>query len=227
MHQMRLAKPHVDVGLFTQDLDPQLAFWKDQAGLPFEELLPTGGGNRQYRHAMNGSVLKLNHPRDPLPPEPLAGYRHLFIASGRVNAPVPLRDPDGNAVTLVPPGHDGIVGIRIHLHVSDEPAFHRFYGGALQLEPTGERAYRCGDSIISFERDDGVTRSASMRGPGYRYLTIQVWDVDDEHLGLLARGAAEGAPPRTLGDVARISFVRDPDDNWIEISQRASLTGTL
>jgi hypothetical protein len=30
-----------------------------------------------------------------------------------------------------------------------------------------------------------------------------------------------------LGSTARISFVRDPDGNWIEISQRASLTGTL
>ena len=29
------------------------------------------------------------------------------------------------------------------------------------------------------------------------------------------------------GDVARISFVRDPDGGWIEISQRASLTGAL
>ena len=28
----------------------------------------------------------------------------------------------------------------------------------------------------------------------------------------------------TLGRVARISFIRDPDGNFIEISQRASLT---
>ncbi len=37
----------------------------------------------------------------------------------------------------------------------------------------------------------------------------------------------EGAPPVTLGEVARISFIRDPDGNWIEISQRASLTGAI
>jgi hypothetical protein len=30
-----------------------------------------------------------------------------------------------------------------------------------------------------------------------------------------------------LGDVAYISFVRDPDGNWIEISQRKSITGSL
>lgn len=40
-------------------------------------------------------------------------------------------------------------------------------------------------------------------------------------------GGDEGRPPATLGKVARISFVKDPDGNWIEISQRASLTGDL
>jgi lactoylglutathione lyase len=33
--------------------------------------------------------------------------------------------------------------------------------------------------------------------------------------------------PVTLGTTARISFIRDPDGNWIELSQRASLTGSL
>jgi lactoylglutathione lyase len=33
--------------------------------------------------------------------------------------------------------------------------------------------------------------------------------------------------PRTLGDVARISFVIEPGGHWIELSQRASLTGSL
>lgn len=227
MHQVHLAKPHLDVGLFTQAIDAQLAFWRDQVGLPFEEVLPTGGGNRQYRHGMNGSVLKVNHSREPLPAEPPAGYRELFIASDTVESPRALADPDGNVVTLVPSGHEGIVGIRIHLHVSDEPAFHHFYGEVLKLEPVGDRAYRCGDSLVTFERGGDVVRPASMRGSGYRYLTVQVWDVDAEHAGIIARGGKEGAPPRTLGDVARISFVRDPDGNWIEISQRASLTGTL
>jgi hypothetical protein len=30
-----------------------------------------------------------------------------------------------------------------------------------------------------------------------------------------------------MGDVAMISFVRDPDGNFIELSQRASLVGGL
>jgi lactoylglutathione lyase len=42
-----------------------------------------------------------------------------------------------------------------------------------------------------------------------------------------ARGATEGGAPVTLGTTARYSLVRDPDGNWLEISQRASLTGPL
>ena len=33
--------------------------------------------------------------------------------------------------------------------------------------------------------------------------------------------------PVTLGTTARISMVRDPDGNWIELSQRASIAGSL
>jgi lactoylglutathione lyase len=44
---------------------------------------------------------------------------------------------------------------------------------------------------------------------------------------VLAHGGREARAPVTLGSTARISMVRDPDGNWIELSQRASLTGSL
>ena len=44
---------------------------------------------------------------------------------------------------------------------------------------------------------------------------------------VLAHGGREARAPVTLGTTARISMVRDPDGNWIELSQRASLTGSL
>ena len=66
-----------------------------------------------------------------------------------------------------------------------------------------------------------------MNGSGYRYLTVQVYKVDREHEDLKSRGAREAAAPLTLGTTARISFIMDPDSNWIEVSQRASLTGDL
>ncbi len=43
----------------------------------------------------------------------------------------------------------------------------------------------------------------------------------------MSMGVWEGAAPLTLGKVARISMIRDPDGNFIEISQRASLTGPI
>jgi lactoylglutathione lyase len=224
---MHLAKEHLDAGLFTNNAPAMLAFWQQTVGLPFEEILPTGPGNRQHRHGMNGSVFKLNESRDPLPAAPPSGYRELLIAREGVTARRPLTDPDGNRVTLVPPGDEGVTGIAMRLAVRDAAAFHRFYGQALQLEGAGERAYRCGDTLLFFDEDSSAGADSEMRGPGWRYLTVQVRDVDAEHAALVERGATEGRAPVTLGATARISFIRDPDGNWIEISQRASLTGPL
>ena len=53
------------------------------------------------------------------------------------------------------------------------------------------------------------------------------FEVDREHAHVLAHGGREARAPVTLGTTARISMVRDPDGNWIELSQRASLTGSL
>jgi catechol 2,3-dioxygenase-like lactoylglutathione lyase family enzyme len=224
---MRLAKAALDVGLFTNQLDPMLAFWQREIGLPFHETLPVGDGVRQLRHGIGESVLKINHSRDPLPSAPPAGYRHLTIARSGVAAARELTDPDGNRVTLVPPGHNDIQQLQMHLHVRDPAAHHDFFGRVLGLDPTGDGRYRCGISLLSLEHDALAGIDAQMRGIGFRYLTIQVFDVVGEHHALLARGASEGLAPRRLGDVAAISFVRDPDGNWIEISQRKSITGSL
>ena len=224
---MKLAKEHLDVGIYSNQREPMLEFWQQEVGLPYEELLPVGGGVQQHRLGLLGSVLKLNHSRNPLPDAPPSGYRELLIARPDASEPRTLEDPDGNRVTLVPPGHRGIEAIGVRLAVRDADAFHAFYGNALQLPACGENAYRLGDSVLLFEEDPSAVRSEAMRAPGYRYTTIQVWDVDAEHAGILARGGEQAQAPLTLGRVARISFVRDPDGNWIEISQRASLTGSL
>ncbi|MEP6872008.1 MAG: VOC family protein [Anaerolineaceae bacterium] len=225
---MDLAKSHVDVGLFTNDLEPMLAFWQREAGLPFEELLPTGGGNRQHRHAMNGSVLKLNHAREPLPANaPRSGYRELLIATAGIVEPRPLTDSEGTRVTLVPPGANAVVGIAVRYGVRDPEAFRTFFADQLDLTTVSQNVYRCGDSILMVERDPLAVLAGEMRAPGFRYITVQVRDVEFEHNRAISRGVAEGRPPVTLGATARISFIRDPDGNWIELSQRASLTGTL
>ena len=77
------------------------------------------------------------------------------------------------------------------------------------------------------ELDPDAPTDADMRGHGWRYITFQVFKVDAEHAAVLARGGREALAPVTLGTTARISMVRDPDGNWIELSQRASITGSL
>jgi catechol 2,3-dioxygenase-like lactoylglutathione lyase family enzyme len=225
---MQLAKPRIDVGLFTNNLEPMLAFWQQDVGLAFDHMQPLGGGKRQHRHALLGSVLKINHAREPLPESPPSGYRELLIAQEGLAQPKSLEDPDGNRVTLVPPGLHGIERIGVRLAVRDLAAQRQFYSHVLQL-PAGAVAdsFTCGDSVLLLEEDATAPEDAAYEAAGFRYITIQVRHVNAEHAGVLARGGREGRAPVTLGETARISFVRDPDGNWIELSQRASLTGSL
>jgi catechol 2,3-dioxygenase-like lactoylglutathione lyase family enzyme len=223
---IELAKQALDVGLFTNDRDAMLSFWQQTAGVPFSELLPLGGGLQQHRHAIGESVLKINHARAPLPDAAPGGIRRLLIARDGLAEPVDLTDPDGNAVVLVPPGHDGIRQLRIELVVNDLAAHRAFYGGALGLPALGADTWGCGVSQIRLI-EGPATRDPEQQARGYRYLTIQVYDVKAVHAAILARGGREGRPPVRLGEVAHISFVRDPDGNWLEISQRKSLTGSL
>ena len=224
---MRLAKPCIDVGILTNRGEQQLAFWQHEVGLAFEERLPVARGFTQMRHGMNGSVFKLNVVEAKAPENPPAGYRELWIAREGLATPRELTDPDGNRVVLVPPGVRGVTGVAIVLAVRDAAAHRRFYTHALGLEEAAPDAFRCGSSLFVVREDASARGDASRDGLGYRYTTIQVWDCDAETAGIVARGGAEGAKPITLGKTARFSFVRDPDGNWIEISQRASLTGPL
>jgi lactoylglutathione lyase len=232
---MQLAKPCLDVGVFTQRKDEMLAFYRDEVGLPYEELLPVGGGVQQHRHGLNGSVFKLNHSRDALEDLPAAGYRKLHIARAGLAAPRELVDPDGNALRLVPPGTDGIEAIRIDIAVHDLATHRRFWGEVFGALDIGGDRFSVGTTQIALSSAPGARAAhadagsggAAMRGRGFRYLTVQVFDVVQEHARMVAAGAWEGRAPNVLGSVARISFVRDPDGNWIEISQRKSLTGSL
>jgi len=223
---VKLAKEHIDVGLFSNRRDEQLTFWRGPVGLLYDHMGKVGGGVQQHRHHMNGSILKMNHAREPLPPLPPSGYRHLLIARDGLAASRALVDPDGNDVTLVPGGHQGVVGIGLVLRVANRDATDHFYRHVLQLESPSPGVYRCGDSLLMVREEGGVERpDAGWRGLGYRYITVQVWDAAAEHAGILARGGEEAQPLAALGDTVRYSFVCDPDGNRIEISQRASLTG--
>ena len=224
---MRLAKPHMDVGLFTQQREPQLAFWQQTVGLEFDHIGKLGGGMQQLRHHANGSIIKVNHARDPMTPMPPSGLAGIRIARVGLAERRDLQDPDGNRVALVPSGEDGVVGIAIELVVSDRRAHQRFWSEVMQFESPRPDVYQCGDTLLCVVDERPVVRSPEWRGAGWRYMTVQVHDCEREHAGILSRGGEEGMSPRLLGEVVRYSFVRDPDGNHIEISQRASLVGSL
>jgi lactoylglutathione lyase len=236
---MELAKQCIDVGLFTNRLDEMREFWGDRIQLPFEEILPLGGGLKQYRYGLLGSVLKINDVRDALPPRRAGGYSRITVADRRLPMPMTLVDPDGTRVDLIPFGQRGIDQIEIAVGATDPDAHAKFYTEGLQADALGGGRFKLGSTIIAVAHDPAASRAqpagpasaadalASMRAVGFRYITVQVRDCDREHSRMIAAGAWEGSAPVTLGAVARISFVRDPDGNFIEISQRASLTGAL
>ena len=227
---MQLAKPRIDVGLATNRLEALLPFWQTDVGAVFDHVLPIRRGQNQHRHDVNGSVLKINQHVDPLPDTPPSGYRELIIARQGLTTPRALLDPDGARVRLVPPGELGVGQIGVRLAVRNLDAHRAFYRDALGLvEVTSPRgaAFQAGESLLLLEESPDAPTDAQMAGRGWRYITFQVFKVDAEHARVLAAGGREALAPTTFGTTARISMVRDPDGNWIELSQRASLVGSL
>ena len=190
-------------------------------------------GYKQHRHDLCGSILKINQVYEPLPDNPPSGYLELRIARDGITAPKPMTDPEGNRVTLVPSGMFGIERIGIRLGVRDVEAHRCFYTQALGLKeggPAGAEdaiSFLAGDTVLIIEPAADAPADAVFEGKGWRYITFQVFEVDREHAHVLAHGGREARAPVTLGTTARISMVRDPDGNWIELSQRASLTGSV
>jgi hypothetical protein len=85
---MQLAKNAIDLGLSTNNLEPMLRFWHQDAGLRLDHVLPVRRGQKQYRHDALGSVIKLNHHAEPLPaaaPERLP--RTHYCERGRRETP--------------------------------------------------------------------------------------------------------------------------------------------
>lgn len=228
---MRLAKPRLDIGFATNNAPAALEFWQKEIGLPFDYTQPIRRGYKQHRHDLCGSILKINQLYEPIPNNPPSGYLELLIARDGMEKPMALWDPDGNRLSLVPRGQCAIERIGIRLGVRDIARHRLFYTEGLGLEEIGSAGGRAsfvaGDTVLIVEPSADAPHDAAFEGKGWRYITFQVYEVDREHAHVLAHGGREGRPPETLGTVARVSMIRDPDGNWIELSQRASLTGSL
>ena len=214
---MDLAKPCLDVGLYTDRYDELRAFYVDRLGLPYEELLKAGRGVHQHRVGLHGSVLKLNSSREPLADAATAFVR-LDIHADREEV---LRDPDGLEVVLTP----DVERIAVHWASSDPDRLGALLRDGFGAVDEGDGRWRVATTLLVLHEGGGPV--GPMRSRGFRYLTVQVFDVRAEHARLLSLGWAEGTAPLKLGETAFISFVLDPDGAPIEISQRASLTGPL
>jgi catechol 2,3-dioxygenase-like lactoylglutathione lyase family enzyme len=227
---MQLAKNAIDVGLSTNSLEPMLRFWQQDASVAFDHVLPVRRGQNQYRFTEQESVIKLNHRADPLPEAAPSGYRELIIARVGLREPQPMVDPDGNRVRLVPLGFDGIAQLAVLVAVRSLREHQSFYGDTLgfpQQPWSGGPAFRLGKSLLLLKEEADATIDPVRGGRGWRYITLQVADIDAVHEDLRSKGVREGLAPITLGEVARISMILDPDGNWIELSRRASIVGSL
>lgn len=223
---MRLAKPHLDIGMFTNDIAAHQRFWEASCGLKLDHELSFGDGWVQHRYDAHGSVIKVNQYPTPFASTPPTGYAGLSIA--RAGQPAwEGPNPGGEPVRLVPPGSDGVVGIGITVSTPDPDAMMRFYLEALEFERIAPRVARCGDSLLFVVEGPGGRPMEDFIGPGFRYLTVQIFDADAECAAIEKRGGTIVQACKTFPKVARYGFVADPDGNWIEISARAQWTGVM
>jgi lactoylglutathione lyase len=223
---VELAKQHVDVGFYTNRWEQAEVFWRDQIGLPYEELLKVGGGVHQHRFGLRGSVCKVNTARADLPAAPTAFVRLTIADESRTSAAV-LREPDGTEIVLAPQGASGLIDIAVHWATGDVDRLGALLADGFGAEYEGGTDWRLGTTLLRLLHQPDFPSVGGMFAAGLRYLTVQVRDVRAAHAHLLEVGWTEGRPPVKLGETAFISFVRDPGGSWIEVSQRASLTGPL
>ena len=219
---MELAKPHLDIGLFTDNIAAHTAFWSNTVGLRLDHELAMENGWVQHRYDAHGSVIKVNAVTTPLPATGSSGYARLSIA-----APTTWEGthPGGDRVERVPPGARGVQGIGIAVETREPQRLMDFYLGPMEFEEVDPRTARCGDSLLFVEEGAGGTPADDFIAPNFRYLTVQIFDADEACDAVVRRGGTLGRAPVSFRDVARYGFVLDPDGNWIELSARTSLTG--
>src|SRR5580704_16119268 len=92
---------------------------------------------RRTLHQPNRRDARILRRAHPLAPRIAGGYRMLSISDPRTPMPLAMQDPDGNEIELVPAGQRGVDQIEIHIGVTDEAAFEKFYGDAISGERLG------------------------------------------------------------------------------------------
>lgn len=223
MEPFEIVKPAVDIGVATNRLDASQAFWGETMGLRYDHLLKIGGGIHQHRYDLHGAVLKLNSHRDELADTPTGFVAITTVVEDADDQE--LTTPDGTPVLVASSIEDGIRTV-VRLEATDADRTAGVLQSALGAWRSAEQC-RIGETVIDVVDVPDREPTTVREGTGIRYLTIQVRDLDAAHAHAIAHGAVEGLAPLRLGDTAYVSFVLLPDGDWIELSQRASLTGPL
>jgi lactoylglutathione lyase len=225
MAAFALSKPFIDIGLFTNRGDAMRRFYGDVMGLDALDTIAIEPGYDLHRYDANGSALKLNVLGSPLPARN-TGYARLLWPDPACRTVERLGDPDGNEVERVPPGHLDVEQVGIVYRVPSLAIAEVFAGAALGAHRLAADRYRFGRTVLIFEVDPRADRSGALEALGFTYTTLHVTDTVAVHAHLVAHGCTEAIPPTPFESITTYSFVRDPTGNWIEISQRADLTGT-
>ncbi|MFV0277113.1 MAG: VOC family protein [Parahaliea sp.] len=220
---MEMAKPYLDFGLQTNRGEQMIAFWGTEVGLVKNTVQPILESMVQHRYALGGGVLKLNLMATTLPAVPVSGYRRIIACRSGQESFEEFCDPDGTPLLLAPASHLGEQEMAVDMAVSELPAFRRFYGEMLGLTALGEDCFVWGKTQIRLAKSSDVSTSLAPYGPGIRYITFQIRNLDAVHAKLLAAGVQEFMAPTQLNSVAYISFVLDPDNNLVELAQRSDL----
>ena len=224
MHQ--LSKPEFDIGFFTNRLEETLAFWREELSLPYEDPVYFNDGLVQHRHALGNTIVKINGAKDGVSENAPGGYGSLYIARDDITEQITKTDPNGQVLHFVPPGTHGItnIGFVVPTNVLDEEETFLLNAMGFTQEPTGW--LRAGSCQVLLKEEPKRPYCGHWVNAGFRYFTFHVMQVDKAFDAIIAAGGSIGEEPYAIGDIAKISFVRSPSGNWIEVAQRRELAGS-
>ena len=226
MTEYTLSKDVLDIGFFTANLDETLAFWNRELGLLSEEPVPYNDGLRQFRLPFRNTIIKVNCSEKKLT-KPPTGYSELYLAVENISSPKTIVNPDGELITLVPVDFNGIKETAIKVKVNNLKSHANFYENVMGFKRKNDRTFQVGNCLLFLDKVEEEEKlfAGHWVNLGFRYLTLHVMKIDETFSGMVAAGAEVGEEPYAIGDIAKISFLKDPDGNWIEVAQRASLAG--
>lgn len=225
MVQHALSKPEFDIGFFTNKLEPTLAFWRQEIGLAYEAPVHFNDGLTQYRHALGNSIVKINAAQAGVDENIPGGYGDLFIAKAGLERSETKIDPNGNKIHFVPAGLNGITHLGLEVFAKDIQAEETFFLNALGCQPEPTGSFRSGNCCVFLRPDVKRAYAGHWVSAGFRYFTVHVMRVDEAYETIINNGGSHGEKPYAIGDIAKISFVRTPAGNWIEVAQRRELAG--